>query len=212
MTGHPRAHRPPWGRCQFSLRSAFVAVLAVSLWMGCVVHRAHEQQLAVKVIRQSGGTVFYDDELSGDAFVDYAELHLPGKRHWLAPLVGQDLVARVIHVSFKSPRYDGRVIRWSRSQKFPVPDKCNGIYPNPMPEEMLHVNDDTIHYIASLHHLRWLLLAETDIDDSALEQFGSLDHLEVLELGNDVSEAGFNRLRAYTTAHCNQLLGLSTVC
>jgi hypothetical protein len=174
----------------------FVVTIVVSLWMGHLIHDARQQQLAVKVIRESGGTVFYDDELSGDAFVWYGELEQAGTRHWLARYVGQDLVSRVIHVSFRSPQYSGRVIRYRRNQEFPPPPLCNPSYPDPSPDEMIHVSEETIRCVGLLRHLKWLELAETDVDDQALEQISRLDQLQHVELGNNVTEAGFRWLQA----------------
>lgn len=78
----------------FSLRALFILVTASAVWLGIVVHRAHEQREAVKAIQALGGGVRYDWEYLGTG-----EPHGPA---WLRQLIGDEFFQEVELVTFDS--------------------------------------------------------------------------------------------------------------
>ena len=77
---------------QFSLRSFFVVMTCLAVWLGIIVNRAREQQEAVKAIEALGGSVRYDRQFE-------AKVESPG-RAWLRRLIGDDYFDEVRLVTF----------------------------------------------------------------------------------------------------------------
>lgn len=48
------------GYLAFSLRTLFVVLTVLGIWLGVIVHRAREQREAVKAIEAMGGVIVYD--------------------------------------------------------------------------------------------------------------------------------------------------------
>lgn len=82
----------------FSLRTLFVLVTALAVWLGIVIDRAREQQEAVKAIEALGGVVTYDWQ-STSLYGEYGMYVLWSanqkrdcrSRKWLCPITGDDL-------------------------------------------------------------------------------------------------------------------------
>jgi len=99
----------------FSLRTMFVVLTALAVWLGIVVNRAREQQEAVKAIEAFGGSVFYDWQLqraaNGSKF--FQRDGEPGGPAWLRKIIGDDFfqtVTTVIFASFPKPT-DAEVLK-----------------------------------------------------------------------------------------------------
>lgn len=83
---------------QYSLRSFFVVVAAVAVWLGIIAHRAREQQEAVRAIEALGGRVRYDWQFEqDDPFGE--DVQERGGPRWLRRAVGDDYFQSVESVS-----------------------------------------------------------------------------------------------------------------
>ena len=76
----------------FSLRTLFLALTALAVWLGVVVNRAREQREAVKAIEALGGYVIYDWQLQpspdgGSAMKPDAKPTAPA---WIRRVIGDD--------------------------------------------------------------------------------------------------------------------------
>jgi len=68
----------------FSLRTLFVLLTVLAVWLGVVVNRAREQREAVKAIEALGGFVFYDWQNARPATDE------PAGPIWLRRTIGDD--------------------------------------------------------------------------------------------------------------------------
>ena len=78
-------------RFQFSLRGFLVVLTIGCVWIGWTANRAHEQRNAAKAVKQLGGIVYYDRQLSWTA--DEWTIKAPSTPrgpHWLRSLIGDD--------------------------------------------------------------------------------------------------------------------------
>ena len=179
-----------------------MVVLAVVL--AILRERADWQRRAVSVVQKHCGTVLHAGTggtllYSPSGLFEVGELEPfidpdPPQRYpaWLIDAVGVDFVAIVEGVSFET---DNRSIRYPRSMKGPPRPKLQPYYPDPSPADMVRVPDEVLLAIASFKRLRFLYLAETDVDDRDLLALERLSNLEYLALGKNVSEQGVARLR-----------------
>ena len=74
---------PTRRRFRFSLRTLFVAVTLLCLWLGLHVHRAYEQKRAVDDLEELGALVYYRPPAV-----------------WLATFLDRDMISTPTAVSF----------------------------------------------------------------------------------------------------------------
>lgn len=77
----------------FSLRTLFILLTALAVWLGIVVNRAREQREAVKAIKALRGSVVYDWELQHTPDGDISDPRPYGKPTgpaWLRRITGDD--------------------------------------------------------------------------------------------------------------------------
>ncbi len=84
----------------FSLRTSFVVLTALAVWLGVVVNRAREQREAVKAIEELGGIVTYDWQLRILVVGRPQVLGRPGGPAWLRGIIGNDFFQTVESVTF----------------------------------------------------------------------------------------------------------------
>ena len=93
----------------FSLRTLFVLLTALAVWLGVVVNRAREQREAVKAIEALGGILFYDWQLGRPRGINYLlprprQAEPPGPE-WLRKLIGDHYFQNVDVVYFYPPTH-----------------------------------------------------------------------------------------------------------
>ena len=82
-----------WRRfLRFRLRGLSALVLVIGVWLGWIVHTARIQRVAVAVIKQAGGTVYYDWERRNGILTSGGKPWAPA---WLVDLVGVDYFGHV---------------------------------------------------------------------------------------------------------------------
>jgi len=97
----PAAPRPKRHWFQYSLRTLLLLMLLASIgmsWLAVKMQQARRQREAVEAIQKLGGQVWYDYEVqqSGNPLPGAGP---PGPA-WLRNLLGEDILARVVYVSF----------------------------------------------------------------------------------------------------------------
>ena len=85
----------------FSLRTLFVLLTALAVWLGVVVNRAHQEREAVKAIQAISGKCIYYWEL--EQYFDLVKKS-PGGSTWLRRTIGDDFFDDVAVVYFASER------------------------------------------------------------------------------------------------------------
>ena len=87
----------------FSLRTLFLLLTALAVWLGVVVNRAREQRDAVEAIRELGGAVVYDwQPASHKPTWRSNKAPKPGGPDWLRRIVGDYFFQEVRRVEFMS--------------------------------------------------------------------------------------------------------------
>ena len=91
----------------FSLRTLFILLTALAVWLGVVVNRAREQREAVKAIEALGGRVRYDWQRStGVAVMGYIDVKMlaakkrPSGPAWIRQIIGDDFFQSVLGTGF----------------------------------------------------------------------------------------------------------------
>src|SRR5687768_17492728 len=75
-----------------------LVVALFSIWLGVHTNRAHKQRLAVRAIREYGGSVQYDFEYDGFSKPPKRNAR-PDEPSWLVDLVGLDFLSSVWSVN-----------------------------------------------------------------------------------------------------------------
>ena len=95
---------------QYSLRSFFILLTVLTVWLGVVVHRARAELEAIKAIEALGGTV-YDYELEYEHSEKYGfcfgidHTRVPPGPEWLRRMIGEEFFqnAEVVFLGDVSP-------------------------------------------------------------------------------------------------------------
>lgn len=106
----------------FSLRTLFVLMTALAVWLGVIVNRAREQQEAVKAIEAMGGLVAYEWQLptlgSTNHRILVASPTEPGGSAWLRDLLGDDYFQQAVAVVLIRERAAGFTLNASSIGRF----------------------------------------------------------------------------------------------
>jgi hypothetical protein len=76
----------------FSLRTLFIVLTALAVWLGVLVNRAHRQRDAVKAIEALGGIAYYDWQVIA---IQEGRTPRPPEPAWLWRLIGNDFFGEV---------------------------------------------------------------------------------------------------------------------
>ncbi len=161
--GGPRRKRR-W--VKFSLRSFFVGVGVVAVWLGWCVNSATRQQQAVRAILARNGTIEYDYQYDADRHRRLPQ-GKPSYPDWLQRLLGDDYFHDVVMVGLD------------------VDEAGHGVEPT---------DADLVH-LKGLRHLKLLYLDGGHITDDGLKHLQNLTELRMLVLGiNPIKGEGLKHL------------------
>ncbi len=159
---------------RFSLRTLFLAILAIAIAYGWFVLRARQQQLAVATIRAAGAEVTYD----------YTENRVP---QWLVNLLGVDFFHNVvtIHVYNNTDIKDADL---EQLKKFPT---LNCLYIN-----RSSITDAGLEHLRGLTGLQFLYIDRTCVTDEGMKCLENLSQLNELNLSKtQITDAGLKQLK-----------------
>ena len=210
MTNQKRSSdRPRW--VVFSIRSMFIVITVICVWLAVVTARARKQLQAVDKIQKLGGVLQFDFLFDG------RQGHVPNARpqapEWLRRAVGEDHFRRVVTVDFnfgggnKATDVDLAVFR-------NLPDVTT-IELNNNPR----VTDNGLKHLAGLNKLRVLylyranvkgpgirhlprnleilMLTHSPLTDEGLASMQNMPRLSALRVGfTDVTDTGLSNLSA----------------
>ncbi len=186
----PRAN--PSRFLQFRLRTLFVLLTAVALWLGWQVRQAERQRRAVQAILDVGGIVEYDFESSA------ANGWRPA---WVRRLIGNDLLHDVVSVQFDGARMMVELRRYDLPTKEQFALALSHLGDLPALERlelgiMLPLTDADLANVAALAELRELTIYAQQVTDAGLEHLASLRRLEQFHIDSaSVTRAGIDRLQ-----------------
>lgn len=211
-------------RLQFSLRCLFAATTIAAVWFGMLVHRAREQQIAVRLIKESGGTVYFDFQESpcgSGKFDSEARCRWP---QWLVGRLGEDFFSNVVSVELDSDLSASSVAdsrkasRLDVSRRLPALPKLRFLtIDGGVTDELLrfvgqlecleviwlfdhgNVTDAGIAHLSGLRNLKVFALFDSSITDKSLDALRGLRRLVQLQLeGAHVAGLGLANLSGLT--------------
>lgn len=147
---------------QYSLRSFFVILTALSIWLGVTVKRAREQREAVEAIVTSGGVVAYNDKSARGQTWDTSR-----------------------HSLFFHCRY--RVVRVGIMNEQITDEMCFQIALLSRLQMLLlqgRVTQRGLGRLTGLRHVTSLVLRQGRITDTDFTQLQRMKSLEILDLGD----------------------------
>jgi hypothetical protein len=165
---------------RFRLRTLFVAVTLLCLFLGWQVHAARRQAAAAEAIRRLGGWVYYDFQIVNDKFDPKGKSWTPA---WMQRGLGIDFVHPVVTV--------------------------NLVYNDDGPQriENRQLTDEGLKHVAAFRGLEMLLLKGDQATDEGLRHLKGLRKLRRLYMwdAKKVSDQGISHLqslRKMTYVHC----------
>ena len=197
---HQRFLRVRWLR--YSLRSFFVVITLLALWLGHSIQQARNQAAAIDLIQSFGGAIHYEYELS-DKNLNRSIAGLDPERphpEWLTRVFGDDFFYRVSKVAFvgiddsQMKRLAPHLQALPRLSFF-VLHSCD-------------VTDEGLQYVRELTGLERLSFSELPITDDGLKHFEDLTRLKMLLLQDcNVTGSGLVHVKGATNLERLSLRG-----
>jgi hypothetical protein len=184
---------------RFSLRTFFLLVTVLCVWLGIRVNQARRQKEAVEALRMRGFYVNYEHWRS-DQYPEYfnssRELPVPT---WLRNLAGDDFFQKAVAIRFVPTSSDDDCIHLAalpHIEGLYVGGRGNdvsdvGLAHLPRPDRLVHFNaastlvgDGFVKRLANANGLETLELSGTRVTDEGLQALPRLPKLKQLGLGN----------------------------
>jgi hypothetical protein len=183
MTGKPRRR---W--FSYSLRTLFVVLTVLCVWLGVETNRVRNQRYLVQVIEKNGGEVLYQHQIHDHRVDRTAEA--PGPR-WLRNLIGDDYFRRicVVELRYYSIPFSDKDMQligsFASLEKLDIP--------------MQPISDEAIHYLDRLHNLRNISFLGPDLTDDGMRSIARFDQLEFLQIlaptRNQITDGGLAAIK-----------------
>jgi Leucine-rich repeat (LRR) protein len=180
---------------QFSLRTIFVLMTVLGLWLGITAHRARRQKEAVEAILALGGHVTYGYEVD-ELGLPRWEFDQQGRPQipdgppvpkWLRRAFGDDYFVDVVDVALGGPDLtDADLVHLGK-----LPHLRRLLV------DGRQLTGDGLHYLSGLTRLETLRVWPTN--DAGSEHLKGLTSLKVLDFsGSEITDAGLERLSRLT--------------
>ena len=157
---------------RFSLRSFFVVVTLLAVWMGIQTTHARRTRAALGRIAVLGGSVHFAHQY--DASGAFNKNAAPAGPQWLRDLVGGEYFDRVVYIQVQSPQLtDEDLITIAALGDVKI-----------FWLEGTSVSDQGMQHVAKMKKLERLFLAGTAIGDEGLRHLRSLRRLTGINLDN----------------------------
>ncbi len=175
MGSRPQKPKRRW--FQYSLRSMFVLMTVLALWLGAETHRARRQQQAIAAIQAASGAGGYVERCAWG-------------RKWLAPYIGEDYFRRAVWVDFAAPdpRWDVRDVLQD-----PLEGREHLVFAGSQRNSEFH--EDVLRYLDSLD-IESVQLRRVPITPEGLRHLRTLKRLKTLRLYDlEITDEALHRLR-----------------
>lgn len=145
----------------FSLRTLFVVLTVLGIWLGVIANRAREQREAVRAIEKAGGFIAY-----------YGK---QGERlKWEKG--NRDFEFHLFHTAARVGITSNRITDETCSQIARLPELKMVLLDGP-------VSDRGLSRLTNLQHVESVLLRRTEITNAGISQLQRMKSLEILDLG-----------------------------
>jgi hypothetical protein len=208
VTASDSRPRRRWFR--FSLRTLFVLLTILCIWLGVLVLRARNQQRAVQAITAAGGWVLYDAGM-GESYWSMLPAERPGfkrlhsiipsrlslrVRGWLRPMFGTHFVDNVVTIGFRvnEPKAANReyIRQQVRDGKIASIDEFQDFASLPYPP----LTDEHWSWIKQISTIEEININDM-ITDREMKHVGKLPGLRVvMGLTDQITDAGYIELAA----------------
>ena len=173
---------------RFSLRTLFLLVLVLSVWLGLKVEAARKQHLAIVAVKALGVQVQYDfDKKDRDRH--------PNEPEWLINLFSIDFFHDVVEVVFSvntgSP--NGSDLSKLHPELVYFPQLRSIVLSG------IACSDDDLQYLAGMKELQWLWLRSSTFTGIGLKYLGGCKKLDWLMFDDcPISDAGIEQIKNFT--------------
>lgn len=151
---------------QFRLRTLFVVMTILAVWLGMVMHNARKLRQSVDAITAAGGAVYFRHQM------EKADAPPPGPA-WLRHLAGDEPFITPVQVDLRGPEVTDEFI----AKNLRSMTSLEGLN-----IESANITDAALAHIASMRHLHRLSLDCPRLTDAALTHVASLGELYRLTL------------------------------
>lgn len=193
----------------FSLRTLFILLTALAVWLGVAVNRAREQREAVEAIEAAGGEVRYDWQfrrIGGIRVFDRSGRDGPTAPTWLRQTIGDDFFQEVKEAWFFENATEEAFLALSHLPSLQHAGFISGMHVGFGPlfrasyTPHADIHDEHIKPLSRLVMLESLDLSGTSITDKALTYLTALPRLRSLNLqGTNITRASIQTLQCCNT-------------
>jgi hypothetical protein len=182
---------PPFRRgVRISLRTLFVGITLLAVWLGYICRQARLQRELVERVHALGGSVSYDYEFDADG--NRLKDPQPPGWPWLRRLIGGEFFLQVRGVNL----YDTE----AADSDLQLLACCPSL--QQLNLRATNVTGEGLRHLQNLHELEDLNLGETAVDGEGLTHLGELPKLELLALDSTrVDSTGLFQLGDLANAH-----------
>ena len=161
---------PESSRWQFSLRTLFIVVTVLCVWMAVIAKQAQDQRLAVEAILEMGGTVWYEHGEVRNRDFQSPQFQPPGLGppsrppgpEWLRRIIGNEYFFNVTYAVLNGSGFD----------------------------------DANLEMVSRFSKLNLLQLSDAQITDAGLVHLRESANLQILILNSTrVTEGGIKKLQ-----------------
>jgi internalin A len=175
-------HYHRWRYPQVTLRALILLIVLVGTWLGWVVNRAHIQRDAVRAIKKTGGSAWYDWQWKDGLPNPMGELWWP---RWMIDRVGVDYFGHVLQARIWDRGSDEEMAHIGHLGRLDTLDLSGSL-----------ISDGGLVHVEGLTRLLALSLANTRISDAGLVHLKELTSLQILFLDNNpIDDAGLVQLK-----------------
>ena len=216
----PMTPKPKRRWFQYSLRTLFVAIAVLGVWLAMVTSAARRQQSIVARLSKLNANVAY--EFQFDAKGDWDFDAVPPGPKWLREMVGQDYFSDVVYVDCGNGNLGDAGSQLLRGLKrlrklhisnAPLTDA--GLQPLRELKELktldligAHITDAGLECLEGLGQLHELSLQGTGVTDAGLEHLSGLSQLRELDLSEDsITDVGLEHLKVLKQLQVLRLYG-----
>jgi Leucine-rich repeat (LRR) protein len=201
----PTKRKRPWLR--FSLRTFFLVVTALCIWIGIRVNAARHQREAIAAILKAGGSVTFDYQLIAGSGRPGTSATSPAANPpgpvWLRDLIGEEFFRTAVAVTFDYRAHQRSLTTSELAELSKLPalrtlSAVNSPFSR-VRQSKSAAGGESASAWSSLSRALSFGLTETLIDTTGMKQIGRLTNLRELTLDNNqITDVGLSHVKSLT--------------